>query len=203
MRVFLLICWPIPEHCYLICVALVRSPRRSLHPTQEDLAVLLPSNNRPFLLVKMLGNIIAKSVPRPPPPRWLIRLSGPLQHIPPLSFFLPGPTRTPSACGSSGWPAGRSAIRSTRQCLSPHFPPSAWFSLPISRPYSSPSPSPIAMVPLPPLFPGMPHIVLLLGLIPPSVPFVLPSLLRHVQLGCTLTKLLSFKKLLPFSLRSY
>jgi hypothetical protein len=29
--------------------------------------VLLPSNNRPFLLVKMLGNIIAKSAPLPCP----------------------------------------------------------------------------------------------------------------------------------------
>eukprot|EP00291_Cryptomonas_curvata_P027389 CAMPEP_0172207644 /NCGR_PEP_ID=MMETSP1050-20130122/33963_1 /TAXON_ID=233186 /ORGANISM="Cryptomonas curvata, Strain CCAP979/52" /LENGTH=462 /DNA_ID=CAMNT_0012887011 /DNA_START=234 /DNA_END=1619 /DNA_ORIENTATION=+ len=32
---------------------------------KEDLAVLLPSNNRPFLLVKMLGNIIAKAYTDP------------------------------------------------------------------------------------------------------------------------------------------
>jgi ion channel-forming bestrophin family protein len=33
--------------------------------SKEDLSVLLPSNNRPFLLVKMIGNIIAKSYTDP------------------------------------------------------------------------------------------------------------------------------------------
>ncbi len=50
----------------------VKSINISMAPHQEDQFLLMNSNNRPFLIVKMLGTILRRSAPPPtsPPGLW-------------------------------------------------------------------------------------------------------------------------------------